>query len=142
MSNHEFETLYYFCINEELLLNGLCCTSHSFSPLIYIYIHVHSKSVRTHSCWQECILAKLLIIYLIFCLSNMLFERELKQRARTFWGNPAAFTLVSPNIFSPWILITGCLTQSKCSLPNVEAMKLEIGILEWKGPEIDFYKSA
>lgn len=134
--------LYYSCINEELLLNGLCCTSHSFSLLIYIYIHVHSKSVRTHSCWHECILTKLWIIYLIFRLSNTLFERELKQRASTFKGNPAAFTLVSPNIFSPWILITGCLTQSKCSLPNVEAMKLEIGILEWKGPEIDFYKSA
>lgn len=142
MFNNEFETLYYSCINEELLLNGLCCTSHSFSLLIYIYIHVHLKSVRTHSCWQECILAKLLIIYLIFCSSSMLLGRELKQRASTFRGNPAAFTLVSPNIFSPWILITGCLTQSKCSLPNVEAMKLETGILEWKEPEIDFYKSA
>jgi len=60
----------------------------------------------------------------------MLFERKLKQRAGTFRGNPAVFTLVATKIFSPWILITGCVTQSKCSLPNVEAMKLEIGILE------------
>lgn len=72
----------------------------------------------------------------------MLFEREIKQRTSTFRGNPAVFTLVSTNIFSPWILITGCLTQSKCSLPNIEAMKLEIGILEQKGTEIDFCKSA
>lgn len=131
--------LYYSCINEEFILNGLCCTSHSFYFLTHIYIHVPSKFMRAPLCWHEGILAEVLSFTSCHIRDVV---REGDQRAHIFRGNPAAFTLVSTSIFSPWVLITGCLTQSKCSLPNVEAMKLEIGILEWKGTEIDFYKSA
>lgn len=102
MINHECETLYYSCINEELLVNGLCSVPSSFYFLTYIYIHVPWKFTRTHLCLHECVVVKLLIAFFIwiffvcgFCLFVLffwteMFEREIKQGAHPFSRNPAA----------------------------------------------------